>query len=542
MTLILRSDLNRKLSIEELDNNFTYLEDISSGGTFSQGATGPAGATGPVGATGPSGGGTSSLPDEFEHQNSVTGFRLINRSAISELGQTSSIAGVIYTSDDDLYAVGVFNDTSLGTYPAISHVDVSSGIVHQVSVVDRVRISSGVLDGGVSTFLDSVTHSLTMGYLNLDETYSNVIAMDDEKIGLIINETNSKFLIENSDGRDLLEITGDGDLTNTHPSSGFSVFNKEFLVGGMGTYSGGAFYTQTGSFSAFGGVVEYRGSTAFGGAVINDESRNIFFMTKGGSQLASSTFDYTTYSDMIFTTQSLSMNHRSNLANNLFQIDSNIFFTLTDPGLSPSTPASFLIGNDGGDNLLRLGSQGTYSQTNNISGLEFINDEIYISQDFGGTTYSFVGGKGVGATYSYINGVLESGDKYIPAMMAAGPSGQHSLVSLVPEGIQLAVREDSTMVLNTQSIQMINGDGGITFSSVRLQDGGIEFTVAGGDFEISATASLFSVSENSMSADVMVSPSMGGTTGYANDVDAALGGVPIGGMYHNAGDIKIRVV
>jgi len=57
-SLTLRSDLNRKLTIEELDNNSLYLQQLALSGTSSgggSGATGSVGATGPQGATGPSG-------------------------------------------------------------------------------------------------------------------------------------------------------------------------------------------------------------------------------------------------------------------------------------------------------------------------------------------------------------------------------------------------------------------------------------------------------------------------------------------------------
>lgn len=53
-SLTLRQDLNRKLTVEELDNNFLYLEN-RSGGSVSIGATGPQGATGAQGSTGPQG-------------------------------------------------------------------------------------------------------------------------------------------------------------------------------------------------------------------------------------------------------------------------------------------------------------------------------------------------------------------------------------------------------------------------------------------------------------------------------------------------------
>ncbi len=98
MPLILRNDINRRLTSQELDGNFTYLESIS-GGTSSVGPQGPqgvAGATGSVGAqgiqgvTGPAGGGTGSLPDEFVHTNSVSELQLVNLSEIPFLSWCSN--------------------------------------------------------------------------------------------------------------------------------------------------------------------------------------------------------------------------------------------------------------------------------------------------------------------------------------------------------------------------------------------------------------------------------------------------------------------
>ncbi len=67
MPLILRSDQESKLTIEQLDNNFEYLEQLALGGTSSggSGATGPAGATGAAGATGPAGSGGSGATGSY---------------------------------------------------------------------------------------------------------------------------------------------------------------------------------------------------------------------------------------------------------------------------------------------------------------------------------------------------------------------------------------------------------------------------------------------------------------------------------------------
>lgn len=53
---------------------------------------------------------------------------------------------------------------------------------------------------------------------------------------------------------------------------------------------------------------------------------------------------------------------------------------------------------------------------------------------------------------------------------------------------------------------------------------------------------LLKVNSSSMEAPVLVSAAMGGTMGYANDAIAALSGIPVGGMYHNQGLQRIRVV
>jgi hypothetical protein len=80
-SLTLRSSLNRRLSITELDDNFRYVEQLaisgtSGGGTGSVGPQGPQGATGSDGATGPagpSGGGTASSVTMSAHV-SLTSF------------------------------------------------------------------------------------------------------------------------------------------------------------------------------------------------------------------------------------------------------------------------------------------------------------------------------------------------------------------------------------------------------------------------------------------------------------------------------------
>jgi len=54
-SLNLRSDLKRRLTINEMDGNFLYLQDLAISATAGQGIVGPTGAAGPQGATGPAG-------------------------------------------------------------------------------------------------------------------------------------------------------------------------------------------------------------------------------------------------------------------------------------------------------------------------------------------------------------------------------------------------------------------------------------------------------------------------------------------------------
>ena len=67
MPLITRQEKGSKLTIQDLDNNLIYLENLALNATASQGSTGPQGVTGPQGiqgATGPQGpAGTGSTCD-----------------------------------------------------------------------------------------------------------------------------------------------------------------------------------------------------------------------------------------------------------------------------------------------------------------------------------------------------------------------------------------------------------------------------------------------------------------------------------------------
>ena len=118
MSLILRGEINRRLTIPEMDGNFLYLEDLSlsvvgaTGPTGSRGATGASGSITTIlvttflpGATGPQG--EPGLPGEPGPQG-VPGLGVY---FIGELGNTSSLPatasnGTSYIISNDVYIYG----------------------------------------------------------------------------------------------------------------------------------------------------------------------------------------------------------------------------------------------------------------------------------------------------------------------------------------------------------------------------------------------------------------------------------------------------
>jgi len=72
-SLNLRSDLKRRLTINEMDGNFLYLQDLAISATAGQGIVGPTGAAGPQGATGPAGNNGATGPAGIQGATGSTG-------------------------------------------------------------------------------------------------------------------------------------------------------------------------------------------------------------------------------------------------------------------------------------------------------------------------------------------------------------------------------------------------------------------------------------------------------------------------------------
>ncbi len=116
MSLILRGEIARRLTIPEMDGNFLYLEDLALSVVGATGATGSPGATGSIttilvtrigatGATGPQG-----LPGAAGPQG-IQGVPGLGVYLIGELGNTSSLpatasTGTSYLISSDVYIYG----------------------------------------------------------------------------------------------------------------------------------------------------------------------------------------------------------------------------------------------------------------------------------------------------------------------------------------------------------------------------------------------------------------------------------------------------
>lgn len=112
MSLILRGEIARRLTIPEMDGNFLYLEDLALSIVGATGATGPTGSVTTilvtrveVGATGPEGQPGAAGP---QGPQGVPGLGIY---LVGELGSTSSLPatesnGISYIINDDVYVYG----------------------------------------------------------------------------------------------------------------------------------------------------------------------------------------------------------------------------------------------------------------------------------------------------------------------------------------------------------------------------------------------------------------------------------------------------
>jgi hypothetical protein len=119
MPLITRQDKGSKLTIQDLDNNLIYLENLALNATASQGATGPQGiqgATGPQGATG-----------SYQSLTYSVGLEVMS---IDNLLSAIDAASISYFSQPALVSFNYTFEGLISTYSQISPVTFSQTLMN----------------------------------------------------------------------------------------------------------------------------------------------------------------------------------------------------------------------------------------------------------------------------------------------------------------------------------------------------------------------------------------------------------------------------
>jgi hypothetical protein len=222
-SLTLRQPLGRKLTIQEVDNNWLYLQDLASqsgGGVGSQGATGPQGATGssgPQGATGPSGVGVSIDFSQIAFGGTPSGltsssqfqFDNINNNLI--LGLSHSITGTTSYSvilggcGNSFYN----NDFLIGLYDIKSSSSLIGGYVNQISNLSAGSIIGGGFLNNINSF--SFGSSIIGGLNNLiyySSSSSILTGCSNQIYGGRYNSTSGGYLNEICESRRSVIIGG----------------------------------------------------------------------------------------------------------------------------------------------------------------------------------------------------------------------------------------------------------------------------------------------------------------------------------------------
>ena len=160
MALILRSTKGQKLTISELDANFTYLESIS-GGSASTGATGPQGPTGPQGATGPSG----SIIFPYSGTASFTGPFIISNNGITFSSSELQInnASRAYLDPPGVWATASFLGDFIGSVVSDGTASFYGGVVSNGTY--DLGLASVPFNGNVD-YLIGNSFSIGGGFLN----------------------------------------------------------------------------------------------------------------------------------------------------------------------------------------------------------------------------------------------------------------------------------------------------------------------------------------------------------------------------------------
>ncbi len=119
------------------------------------------------------------------------------------------------------------------------------------------------------------------------------------------------------------------------------------------------------------------------------------------------------------------------------------------------------------------------------------------------------------------------------SFVTLGPNDELTNERVLVQGAGISLTEDGgTLVIAlSNEAPVVSGGFQVTFyatseTNVQLPPNGLLATQAGSE---------------SLSNKVLVSPGIGGISDYADDVAAATGGVPVGGVYRTGSALKVRV-
>ena len=223
-SLSLRGNLGRKLTIQELDDNFLYVLENASGGS-------------------------ASIGSEFEQTNTTSGFKLINKTEIFDItaGVTLSLVGSYFTNSTTSWINGIVESQAGETQSLMSYID-TSGNLHQISVTEiDAALGAFNITSSIGTSLTMATAGSAWSYIDFNNEIQNIVIISDIGIrnyvatqssisfGSITDPFNSPI------AQDFVTIDGVGNFESFNPNSGFSIGNitdNTDFIGLTASYAG----------------------------------------------------------------------------------------------------------------------------------------------------------------------------------------------------------------------------------------------------------------------------------------------------------------
>jgi len=223
-SLTLRGNLGRKLTTQELDNNFLYVLENASGGS-------------------------ASIGSEFEQTNTTSGFKLINKTEIFDttVGLTLSLVGSYFTNSTTSLINGIIESQDGENLSGISYFD-TSGNFHDISVTEiDAALAAFNTTSSTGTSLTMATSGSGWYYIDANNGIQNIVIISDNGIrnyvatqssisfGSITDPFNSPIT------QDFVTIDGRGNFESFNPNSGFSIGNitdNTDFIGLTASYAG----------------------------------------------------------------------------------------------------------------------------------------------------------------------------------------------------------------------------------------------------------------------------------------------------------------